>query len=179
MDWDDRYATFGKTFGEEPTPFLKEAFRVHGMVNKKDGPLELVLPGDGYGRNGIWLASMGHRVQAFDYSKVAIEMANEASKYVTGGEYLTALLDPTKSLSGLMGNPVDGVLNIWFRLEDISDRMRVNSVLFDRIRKGGFILVVSSLRVTSYIKEKNEWPKHISWLNYSNDSEVRMIGWRL
>ena len=67
--WDQRFA--GETFkyGLEPNAFLRaEATRL--------APGSRVLvPGDGEGRNGVWLAQQGHRVCSVDASPVGLDKA--------------------------------------------------------------------------------------------------------
>jgi SAM-dependent methyltransferase len=70
QDWDRRYDRPEYVFGTEPNAFLAAA-----------APTEIPSGGsvlcvaDGEGRNGVWLASRGYRVDAFDASAVAVEKA--------------------------------------------------------------------------------------------------------
>jgi hypothetical protein len=67
--WNAQFATPGFKYGTAPNEFLREqAFRIppHGSV---------LVPGDGEGRNGVWLAEQGHSVTAVDISDVGLAKA--------------------------------------------------------------------------------------------------------
>lgn len=67
--WDQRYAEPGYKYGTRPNAFLVEQahrLRPGGCV---------LLPGDGEGRNSVWLARQGHNVLAIDSSGVGLEKA--------------------------------------------------------------------------------------------------------
>lgn len=69
VDWDARYRGEEYLFGTEPAAFLRrEAPRL--------APGSHVLAvADGEGRNSVYLAARGHRVTAFDPSRVALDKA--------------------------------------------------------------------------------------------------------
>jgi SAM-dependent methyltransferase len=65
-----RYAEDGFAYGEQPNRFLTsvaDQIRPGGRV---------LVPGDGEGRNGVWLARQGFVVTSVDMSKVGCEKAN-------------------------------------------------------------------------------------------------------
>ena len=69
--WDQNFSAPGYKYGTEPNTFLREqAFRL------KPGSRVLV-PGDGEGRNGVWLATQGHRVTSVDLSLVGLCKAQQ------------------------------------------------------------------------------------------------------
>ena len=73
--WDQRYAAAdGFLFGEAPNAWLaaSAAFLAPGM--------RVLSLADGEGRNGVWLASRGCRVSAFDISPVGIERARRHAR---------------------------------------------------------------------------------------------------
>ncbi len=67
--WDERYSGAEYVYGTEPNDFLKE----------KAGSLpargEVLCVADGEGRNGVYLASLGHRVTSVDASARGLEKA--------------------------------------------------------------------------------------------------------
>jgi len=67
--WDQRYAEPGYKYGVVPNAFLVE--QTHRLI---PGGCVL-LPGDGEGRNSVWLALQGHNVLAVDSSAVGLEKA--------------------------------------------------------------------------------------------------------
>lgn len=68
-NWDERYADSEYLFGTEPNDFLKS---VSGRLPAGSRVLCLA---DGEGRNGVYLATLGHRVTAVDQSRVGLEKA--------------------------------------------------------------------------------------------------------
>ena len=68
--WDDRYSEEGYAFGTEPNDFLVDSASVLTTGDT------LVL-GDGEGRNGVYLATLGHRVITIDLSSVGVAKANQ------------------------------------------------------------------------------------------------------
>lgn len=67
--WDQHYTAPGYKYGTAPNQFVTEqAWRLPPAS-------QVLLPGDGEGRNSVWLASQGHRVQAIDSSAVGLAKA--------------------------------------------------------------------------------------------------------
>ena len=67
--FDERYSEPGYHYGTEPTNFVAAQ-----MQNLRAGQRVLV-PGDGEGRHGVWLAEQGLDVSTFDPSPVGVEKA--------------------------------------------------------------------------------------------------------
>ena len=72
--WDERFGAAEPIFGTKPNAYL-EAQTKH----LKPG-MGVLVPGDGYGRNGIWLAKQGFRVHTVDLSPVGVERARKAAQ---------------------------------------------------------------------------------------------------
>lgn len=66
--WDERYASVDWAFGTEPNDFLREQ-----AAQLPTGPVLCI--GDGEGRNGVHLASLGHEVTSVDLSEVGLAKA--------------------------------------------------------------------------------------------------------
>ena len=66
--WNTRYNTDQFVYGTTPNGFLKSEL-------DKLKPGTILLPGEGEGRNAVYAASKGWRVEAFDQSQVASEKA--------------------------------------------------------------------------------------------------------
>jgi SAM-dependent methyltransferase len=68
--WDKQYsAVEGYKYGTRPNAFLTaEAHRLPRNAR-------ILVPGDGEGRNGVWLASQGHAVLTVDLSEVGVARA--------------------------------------------------------------------------------------------------------
>ncbi len=67
--WDQRFAEPGYKYGTEPNAFLQqEAARLTPGSR-------VLVPGDGEGRNGVWLAQQGFAVTSVDSSAVGLQKA--------------------------------------------------------------------------------------------------------
>lgn len=67
--WDQQFSPSEFKYGVQPNRFLQsQAYRLapHSQV---------LLPGDGEGRNSVWLAQQGHQVTAMDQSIVGLQKA--------------------------------------------------------------------------------------------------------
>lgn len=71
--WNLRFATEQYIFGEEPNAYL----RSHAAHLQSGSALAVA---DGEGRNGVWLAKQGLKVDAFDFSENAIQKARLLAK---------------------------------------------------------------------------------------------------
>ena len=72
--WDERFSRTEPVYGEEPNAYLR------AQVNRLKSAANILVPGDGYGRNGIWLARQGFRVHTVDLSSVGVERAQKAAR---------------------------------------------------------------------------------------------------
>jgi SAM-dependent methyltransferase len=72
--WDERFRKAEAVYGEEPNGYL----RVQAKQRLQSG-MKVLVPGDGYGRNGIWLATQGMQVTTVDVSSVGVERARAAA----------------------------------------------------------------------------------------------------
>ena len=70
--WNDRYNKKDYLYGLQPNVFFKSQ-----IVKYKPG--NLFMPGDGEGRNSVYAASLGWKVDAVDFSSAAIEKARKLS----------------------------------------------------------------------------------------------------
>ena len=69
--WDQAFDAPGYKYGTEPNAFLRaQAHRLHARSS-------VLVPGDGEGRNGVWLACQGHAVLSVDNSAVGLRKAGE------------------------------------------------------------------------------------------------------
>jgi SAM-dependent methyltransferase len=72
--WDERFAQPDPVYGHGPNAFLREQASLW-----KTGAYVLV-PGDGYGRNGLWLARQGFQVHTVDLSPVGVQRSRAAAQ---------------------------------------------------------------------------------------------------
>lgn len=85
--WDERYAAEEYAYGETPNEFLKEQL-------EKLTPGTILFPAEGEGRNGVYAATKGWKVSAFDISEEGKNKALKlAEKYKVSLDYQTGILE--------------------------------------------------------------------------------------
>lgn len=90
-EWDKRYNIPEYIYGTEPNRFLKDFI-------DKNKPGQILLPGDGEGRNAVYAAQSGWKVTAFDSSSIAREKALKlAEKMNVSLRYDVCTVDDFKS----------------------------------------------------------------------------------
>lgn len=72
--WDERYADTGYLFGTTPNDFLKS------VADRLAPNSKVLCLADGEGRNGVYLAALGHKVTAVDQSRVGLEKAKKLAE---------------------------------------------------------------------------------------------------
>ena len=73
-DWNERYADSDYLFGTKPNDFLKS---VAGRLAPSS---QILCLADGEGRNGVYLATLGHQITAVDQSRVGLEKAKQLAE---------------------------------------------------------------------------------------------------
>jgi hypothetical protein len=72
--WDERFAQAELVYGEQPNAYLR------AQTQRFAPGCKILVPGDGYGRNGIWLASQGFCVSTVDLSPVGVARARKSAQ---------------------------------------------------------------------------------------------------
>jgi hypothetical protein len=86
--WDQRYREPGFAFGEAPNAWLAAQRSSFGIGQRA------FVPGDGDGRNGVWLAELGLNVTTVDASRIGVHKAHllAAERGVTIDAHVADLL---------------------------------------------------------------------------------------
>jgi len=71
--WNERYSAPDYVYGTEPNEFFKEQL-------SKLPPGRLLLPGEGEGRNAVYAATRGWKVDAYDFSEQAVRKAQNLAQ---------------------------------------------------------------------------------------------------
>lgn len=71
--WDERYRAEAYAYGREPNAFLRE--EAHRIA-----PGRVLCLAEGEGRNAVFLAGLGHRVTAVDFSVEGLRKANQLAR---------------------------------------------------------------------------------------------------
>lgn len=131
--WDERYRDRAFAFGTEPNAFLasqRERFRPGQRV---------LVPGDGEGRNGVWLASLGLDVVSVDASAVGCEKARALAS--ERGVAIDARCADLNTWTW----PVlafDAVVAIFIHFPP-AERPNLHRRMYDALRPGGIVLLES------------------------------------
>lgn len=75
--WDERYSSERYAYGEEPNDFLVQQ---SAALTQLQQPARVLCLADGEGRNGVYLATLGHDVTAVDLSSVGLAKAQALAK---------------------------------------------------------------------------------------------------
>ena len=128
--WDQRFASTGFVYGEQPNDFLKE----HASGLKAGQALCLA---EGEGRNAVFLAELGHQVCAQDISPVGLSKAEELAQRRSVNIH-TLCCD----LAAFHPEPasVDLIAAIWMHLEP-ELRATVLQRAVEALRPGGHLLI--------------------------------------
>ncbi|MDE2416497.1 MAG: class I SAM-dependent methyltransferase [Burkholderiales bacterium] len=129
--WDLRFAEPGFKYGTEPNAFLQE------QASRLSPASTVLVPGDGEGRNGVWLAGQGHRVTSVDSSAVGLQKARElaASRGVALATELVDLGDWRPA-----PDSADAVVLIYTHLPD-SIRRSAHRCLAHSLQRGGYLIL--------------------------------------
>jgi SAM-dependent methyltransferase len=129
--WDSAFSGPGYKYGTAPNAFLaSEAWRF--------SPASRVLvPGDGEGRNGVWLAEQGHRVTTVDNSAVGVAKARALAEL--RGTTITALERDLEQWTPARES-FEVVVSIYLHLPPTL-RVRVHRGLAAAVAPGGWLLV--------------------------------------
>jgi SAM-dependent methyltransferase len=72
--WDERFGQAEPVYGEQPNAYLR------AQAHRLTPGCKILVPGDGYGRNGLWLARQGFQVTTVDLSPVGVEHARKSAQ---------------------------------------------------------------------------------------------------
>jgi len=93
--WDERYSSKEYVYGKKPNHFFKE------QINKISVPGKILLTGEGEGRNAIYAAKLGWKIDAFDQSSVAklkaLKLARENNVEINYSNVDLAKFTPQKN----------------------------------------------------------------------------------
>ncbi|MCW2313213.1 SAM-dependent methyltransferase [Rhodoferax antarcticus] len=129
--WDQRFSEPGFKYGTEPNAFVQQqaAHLTRGS--------RVLLPGDGEGRNGVWLAQQGHHVTSVDSSAVGLKKASELA--AQRGVALTTALEDLALWEPEPGS-FDAVMIIFTHLPE-SFRRDAHRRLGQGLKPGGRLVV--------------------------------------
>lgn len=133
--WDERFAEPGYKYGTAPNAFLRE------QAGRLSDASQVLVPGDGEGRNGVWLAGQGHPVTAVDYSEVGLAKAR-ALAAERGSEVATRLHTQLADLAewAPAAGCFDALVLVFCHLPSTLRRL-AHPRLADGLKPGGWLIL--------------------------------------
>jgi SAM-dependent methyltransferase len=131
--WNQRYEGEEYVFGTEPNAYLREN-AAHWLPGSR-----LLCVADGEGRNSVWLAAQGMRVDAFDISEVGVAKARKLAA-ATG-------VSVAFSVSGCdtwdwPSDTYDGAAAIFVQFADPEIRERMFADIIRSLKVGGILVLL-------------------------------------
>ena len=150
--WDERFSQQDPVYGAEPNAFLA------AQAARFRPGMRLLVPGDGYGRNGIWLAKQGFEVHTVDLSKVGVERALKAAH--AAGVHMT-IEQADLEVWNWPADEFDGIFSVFLHMPpDV--RPRVHSSMVRAVKPGG--LIVLEAFSPAQLKHTSGGPKQVELL---------------
>jgi cyclopropane fatty-acyl-phospholipid synthase-like methyltransferase len=129
--WDERFAQADPVYGNEPNAFLRQQ-AAHWQPGGK-----VLVPGDGYGRNGLWLASQGFDVHTVELSPVGVERARTTA--LAQGAHMTIECADLTSWNWPSGE-FDAVASIFLHLPS-EIRPAIHRAMLGALKQGGILIL--------------------------------------
>lgn len=158
--WDERYKGVGFAFGTAPNAFLVS--QAHYL---KPGH-RAIAPGDGEGRNGVWLAELGLIADTVDVSPLGVAKAKKLAQMSCVG--VNAMEADLLTWNWPRG-AYDIVAALFIHFFD-ADRPRMHRAMLDALKPGG-VLILEAFRLEQIDFQKTHrsgGPKTVDML-YSKD----------
>ena len=130
--WDERYDTDDYLYGTEPNDFLRERVELIG-----EPPKRVLCLADGEGRNGVYLAGLGHAVTSVDASRVGLAKASRLAE--TKGVSLEILqADLTEHV--FPAEAFDAVVSIFCHVPS-AGRPHLHRQVIHTLKPGGILIL--------------------------------------
>jgi len=129
--WDERYAQAGYWYGEAPNDFLR------AVAGQLAAGADVLSIGEGEGRNGVYLATLGHRVTGVDASALGLAKA-EALAAARG--VVIDVVEASLETFDLGVDRWDGIVSIWCHLPTAL-RRDVHARVVRALKSGGLVML--------------------------------------
>ena len=130
--WNKRFAAQGYLFGTEPNDWLRQHADVWAPGQR------VLCVADGEGRNSVWLAARGLRVDAFDIAEVGVAKARELAR-ARGVDVNFQVADC--DAFAWQAEAYDGIAAIFIQFADPALRERLFRRMADALKPGGTLLL--------------------------------------
>lgn len=129
--WDERYRREGSVYGTAPTPFLA------AQRDRLRPGMRALVPGDGEGRNGVWLAEQGLEVVTVDLSAEGVRKARALA--AERGVTTTALQTDLTTWNWPVAE-FDLVVSVFLHLPPAT-RTAIHRAMVDALKPGGLLIL--------------------------------------
>ena len=130
--WNQRFSGDDYLFGQEPNDYL----RSKAALLPAGGSVLCVA--DGEGRNSVWLARQGFKVEAFDISEVGVAKARRlASGAAVAVDYTVADCEQYN----WKAQSHDGVVAVFIQFADPEMRARLFANMIQALKPGGVLIL--------------------------------------
>ena len=129
--WNERFQGGARPYGVVPSLYLQ------GKVHLIRPGGRVLVPGDGGGRNGVWLARQGFTVDILDYSTEGLAAARQWADEcgVTVG-----LTQADVTAWPWPQGEYDAVVSVYLHLQ-AGDRARIHRAMLGALKPGGYLIV--------------------------------------
>lgn len=117
--WNNRYAGDDYVFGTEPNDFLK------AVAGEMPSNANVLCLADGEGRNGVYLAQLGHQITSVDMSNVGLQ---KAAKLATASNVTITTIQADLANYDLGETQWDCVVSIFFHIPP-----KLQQIIYPRI----------------------------------------------
>lgn len=129
--WDQRFASGHYLFGETPNAYLRsQAMHLHAG--------SALAVADGEGRNGVWLAEQGLKVDAFDFSENALRKAKRLAECRQQSVHWHCC--DWQSFAWQDAH-YDNVVGIFFQFASPADRQLLFTKMDTSLKSGGTLII--------------------------------------
>lgn len=129
--WNQRFATEQYIFGEAPNAYLCSQ-----VAHLQAGSALAVA--DGEGRNGVWLAEQGLRVEAFDFSENAVQKAHQLAQ--RRGQSVQWHCSDWQSFDWKVAH-YNNVVGIFFQFATPAERTALFAQMDTSLKSGGTLII--------------------------------------
>ncbi len=130
--WNERFGRPEPVYGEAPNAYLRTQ-----AEQRLTAGMSVLVPADGYGRNGLWLAKQGMEVTTVDVSPVGVERARKTA--AAAGISATILLADLNSWDW-PASAFHAVASIFLHLVPV-ERSIIHAHMLGALKPGGILIL--------------------------------------